>query len=79
MRVQPSPRLKIHCAREGRMSDHSDGNADRFNHSSGQVPAGPAKTGVEARQGVISGRVGTVLIVSVWLAILAMVVAYLVS
>jgi hypothetical protein len=38
----------------------------------------PAKPAVEARQGVISGRVVTVLAVSSALAVLALVIAYLI-
>lgn len=41
------------------------------------TPAVPDKTPVEARQGVISGRVITVLLVSVFLAILAIFLAWL--
>jgi hypothetical protein len=45
----------------------------------GETPhSGTEKTAVSARQGVISGRVVTVLIVSLTLAVIAMIVGWLV-
>ena len=49
------------------------------NRPEGVRPVSPQLTAVGARQGVISGRIVTVLIVSVTLAIVAMVVAFLLS
>jgi len=43
------------------------------------APASAGKPATEARQGVVSGRVVTVLVVSTVLVIVAMVVAYLVT
>ena len=46
-------------------------NAPQQPHSGKEPPEAPVKSATDARQGVISGRVVTVLIISVLLSIIA--------
>jgi hypothetical protein len=57
-------------------TDSPDTNASQ---SDAERLASPVLTPIEARQGVISGRIVTVLGVSISLALLAMVVSYMIA